>query len=316
MNKNSKIFIAGHNGLVGSSLVRLCKTRGFENLLTADRQTLDLIDQSKVFQWFERNRPEYVFLAAALVGGIHANNTYPADFIYDNLQVQNNVIEACRASKVRKLMFLGSVCIYPKFAPEPVNENALLTGELEPTNQWYAIAKIAGIKMCQAYCKQHGCNFVSVMPCNLYGINDNFHPENSHVLPALIRKFDEAKMNSAPEVTCWGTGAARREFLNVDDMASALVFLMEHYNSPDIINIGYGTDHTIKEIAELIRQIVGYQGEIIWDTTKPDGTPRRLLDTKKLSDLGWKPKIDLETGLTETYRWYKNNIPSRSPSLT
>ncbi len=314
MNNNAKIFIAGHKGLVGSSLVRLCKARGFENLLTADRRTLDLRDQSKVFQWFERTRPEYVFLAAAMVGGIHANNTYPADFIYDNLQVQNNVIEACRTSKVKKLMFLGSVCIYPKFAPEPVNENALLTGDLEPTNQWYAIAKIAGIKMCQAYCKQHGCNFVSVMPCNLYGINDNFHPENSHVLPALIRKFDEAKMNHAPAVTCWGTGAARREFLNVDDMASALVFLMEHYDSPEIINIGYGADHTIKEIAELIRQIVGYSGEIMWDTTKPDGTPRRLLDTKKLSDLGWKPQIDLETGLADTYRWYKNNIPSHPPT--
>ncbi len=314
MNINSKIYIAGHKGLVGSSLVRLCKTRGFENLLTVDRQTLDLRDQGKVNQWFERNRPEYVFLAAARVGGIHANNTYPADFIYDNLQVQNNVIEACRASRVKKLMFLGSVCIYPKFAPEPVNENALLTGDLEPTNQWYAIAKIAGIKMCQAYSKQYGCDFVSVMPCNLYGINDNFHPENSHVLPALIRKFDEAKMNDAPTVTCWGTGAARREFLNVDDMASALVFLMEHYNSPDIINIGYGADHTIKEIAEIIRRIVGYQGEIIWDTTKPDGTPRRLLDTKKLSDLGWKPKIDLVNGLTEAYRWYKNNVPSRPPA--
>ena len=314
MNKNSKIFIAGHNGLVGSSLVRVCQTHGFENLLTADRQTLDLRDQSNVFQWFEQNRPEYVFLAAARVGGIHANNTYPANFIYDNLQVQNNVIEACRASKVKKLMFLGSVCIYPKFAPEPVNENALLTGDLEPTNQWYAIAKIAGIKMCQAYAKQYGCNFVSVMPCNLYGINDNFHPENSHVLPALIRKFDEAKMNNAPAVTCWGTGAARREFLNVDDMASALVFLMEHYDSADIINIGYGTDHTIKEIAGMIRRIVGYRGEITWDTTKSDGTPRRLLDTKKLSDLGWKPKIDLVKGLTETYRWYKNNNTSHRPA--
>ena len=314
MNKNSKIFIAGHNGLVGSSLVRVCQTHGFENLLTADRQTLDLRDQSNVFQWFEQNRPEYVFLAAARVGGIHANNTYPANFIYDNLQVQNNVIEACRASKVKKLMFLGSVCIYPKFAPEPVNENALLTGELEPTNQWYAIAKIAGIKMCQAYAKQYGCNFVSVMPCNLYGINDNFHPENSHVLPALIRKFDEAKMNNAPAVTCWGTGAARREFLNVDDLASALVFLMEHYDSADIINIGYGTDHTIKEIAGMIRQIVGYPGEITWDTTKSDGTPRRLLDTKKLSDLGWKPKLDLVKGLTETYRWYKNNNTSHRPA--
>ena len=314
MNKNSKIFIAGHNGLVGSSLVRVCQTHGFENLLTADRQTLDLRDQSNVFQWFEQNRPEYVFLAAARVGGIHANNTYPANFIYDNLQVQNNVIEACRASKVKKLMFLGSVCIYPKFAPEPVNENALLTGDLEPTNQWYAIAKIAGIKMCQAYAKQYGCNFVSVMPCNLYGINDNFHPENSHVLPALIRKFDEAKMNNASTVTCWGTGAARREFLNVDDMASALVFLMEHYDSADIINIGYGTDHPIKEIAGMIRQIVGYRGEITWDITKSDGTPRRLLDTKKLSDLGWKPKIDLVKGLTETYRWYKNNNTSHRPA--
>jgi GDP-L-fucose synthase len=308
MNKNSKIFVAGHNGLVGSSLVRLCKTQGFEKLLTVDRQTLELRDQSRVFEWFDRNRPEYVFLAAARVGGIHANNTYPAEFIYDNVQVQNNVIEACRMAGVKKLMFLGSVCIYPKYAPEPVNESALLTGELEPTNQWYAVAKIAGIKMCQAYRKQYGCDYISVMPCNLYGINDNFHPENSHVLPALIRKFDEAKMNNAPTVTCWGTGAARREFLNVDDMASALVFLMEHYSSPEIINIGFGADHTIKEIAELIQQIVGYQGKIIWDISKPDGTPRRLLDTKKLADLGWKPKIDLVKGLTETYRWYKNNI--------
>jgi GDP-L-fucose synthase len=314
MDKNSKIFVAGHNGLVGSSLVRLCKTRGFETLLTVDRLTLELKDQSRVFEWFDRNRPEYVFLAAARVGGIHANNTYPAEFIYDNIQVQNNVIEACRMAGVKKLLFLGSVCIYPKFAPEPVNESALLTGELEPTNQWYAVAKIAGIKMCQAYRKQYGCDYISVMPCNLYGINDNFHPENSHVLPALIRKFDEAKMNNAPTVTCWGTGAARREFLNVDDMASASVFLMEHYSSPEIINIGYGADHTIKEIAELIQQIVGYQGRIVWDTSKPDGTPRRLLDTKKLADLGWKPKIDLVKGLTETYRWYKNTFPGHLPA--
>jgi GDP-L-fucose synthase len=314
MNKNSKIFVAGHNGLVGSSLVRLCKTQGFEKLLTVDRQTLELRDQNRVFEWFDRNHPEYVFLAAARVGGIHANNTYPAEFIYDNIQVQNNVIEACRMAKVKKLMFLGSVCIYPKYAPEPVNESALLTGELEPTNQWYAVAKIAGIKMCQAYHRQYGCDYISVMPCNLYGINDNFHPENSHVLPALIRKFDEAKMNNAPTVMCWGTGAARREFLNVDDMASALVFLMEHYSSPEIINIGFGADHTIKEIAELIQQIVGYHGKIIWDTSKPDGTPRRLLDTKKLADLGWKPKIDLLKGLTETYRWYKNNFPGHLPA--
>jgi len=304
MNKDSRIYVAGHKGLVGSSLMRNLKELGYTNLFTSDKSTVDLRDMVSTHEWFYQNRPEYVFLAAAKVGGIHANDTYPAEFIYDNLQIQSNVIESCRKFNVRKLCFLGSVCIYPKYAPVPVKEESLLTGELEPTNQWYAIAKIAGIKMCQAYKKQFNLNSISVMPCNLYGINDNFHPTNSHVIPALIRRFHEAKLNNLDSVTVWGTGNARREFLNVDDLTGALVFLMNNYNSYEIINIGSGQDYTIREIVSIIKNIVGYKGEVLWDTSKPDGTPSRLLDSSKLFAMGWRPNISLESGLKSTYEWY------------
>lgn len=302
----NKIFVVGHKGMVGSSIMRLLINKG-ESPLFIDKKELDLRNQNQVSQWFNDNKPEQVYLAAAKVGGIYANNSYPAEFIYDNLEIQNNIIHASYMSGVRKLLFLGSVCIYPKFAEEPVNEKSLLSGSLEPTNEWYAIAKIAGIKMCQAYRKQYGCNFVSVMPCNLYGQNDNFHPTNSHVLPALIRRFHEAKINNLASVTCWGTGSARREFLNVDDLAESLDFIMENYNENEIINIGYGEDQTIKETTELIKEIVGFEGEILWDTSKPDGTPKRLLDSTKLFNLGWKPKVSLREGLINTYEWFKNN---------
>lgn len=313
--KKMKIFIAGHNGMVGSSILRLLNNRKDQKIITTDKKNLNLKNKDAVFKWFEENKPDQVYLAAAKVGGIHANNTYPAEFIYDNLEIQNNIIHASYQFGVKKLLFLGSVCIYPKYAEEPVNEKSLLSGPLEPTNEWYAIAKIAGIKMCQAYRKQYGCNFISTMPCNLYGINDNFHPTNSHVLPALIRRFHEAKSNNLSSITCWGTGSARREFLNVDDLAEALIFLMENYNENEIINIGYGQDQTIKETAELIRKVVDFKGEILWDTSKSDGTPKRLLDSTKLFNLGWKPKITLENGLAITYDWFKTNLNSDSIRL-
>jgi GDP-L-fucose synthase len=308
MNKTDKIFVAGHNGLVGSAIVRKLISEGYTNVLTVDKQTLDLKNQFNVKTWFEQNRPDYVFLAAAKVGGIHANNTYPAEFITDNLLIQNNVISAAHEYKVKKLMFLGSVCIYPKYAPVPVKEEYLLSGELEPTNEWYAIAKISGIKQCQAYRKQYGDNFISVMPCNLYGIRDNFHPTNSHVLPALIRRFHEAKVNNLNEVVCWGDGSARREFLNSDDIADACVFLMNIYDSSEIINIGCGEDYTIKEIIKIIKEVTDYKGEIVWDTTKPNGTPKRLLDSTKLFNMGWRPKVGLSTGLKDAYNWFKENV--------
>lgn len=311
MNKTSKIFIAGHNGLAGSAILRLLKKEGYTNLITEDKHFLNLKDQNQVENWFKKNQPEYVFLAAAKVGGIHANNKYPADFIYDNLLIQNNVIHSSYLNKVKKLLFMGSICIYPKYANEPVNENSLLCGPLESTNEWYAIAKIAGIKMCQAYRKQYGCNFISAMPCNLYGINDNFHLENSHVLPALIRKFHEAKINNSTTVECWGTGSPRREFLYSEDLADALIFLMNNYNDHEIINIGYGEDFTIKEITEKIKKTINFHGEITWNTSKPDGTPRRLLDVNKLFNMGWKPKVNLERGLEETYDWFKNNFNTK-----
>jgi len=304
MNKSSRIFVAGHNGLAGSAIFKLLKKEGYENILIQDKTSLNLKEKDSVGKWFKENKPEYVFLAAAKVGGIHANNTYPAEFIYDNLQIQNNVIHSSFENDVKKLLFMGSICIYPKFAPEPVNEKSLLCGELEPTNEWYAVAKIAGIKMCQAYRKQYGCNFISAMPCNLYGINDNFHPMNSHVLPALIKRFHEAKLNNLPSVTCWGSGSPRREFLNSNDLANALLFLMKAYNDSEIINIGYGEDITIKELTEMIKSTSGYNGEILWDNSKPDGTPKRLLDVKKLFDLGWRPQTTLENGLKETYDWF------------
>lgn len=308
MNKNDKIFVSGHKGLVGSSLIRNLTKLGYTNILTVEKNVVDLRNQQLVDKWFLENKPDYVFLAAAKVGGIHANNVYPADFIYDNLQIQNNTINACHVNKVKKLMFLGSVCIYPKYAPVPVKEEYLLTGELEPTNISYAISKIAGIKQCQAFRKQYNDNFISVMPCNLYGANDNFHPENSHVLPALLRRFHEAKLNNLNEVVCWGDGSARREFMNAEDVSDACIFLMNNYDSSEIINIGYGEDYSIKEIVEIIKDVVDYKGNIIWDTTKPNGTPKRLLDSTKLFNLGWKPKVELRQGLKDAYTWFRENV--------
>lgn len=307
MNKNNKIYIAGHRGLVGSAILRLLQKEGYTNLVYKTRKELDLTNQVNVSDFFKREKPEYVFLAAAKVGGIHANNTYPVDFIVDNIQIQTNIIKSSFENNVKKLLFMGSVCIYPKYADVPVKENSLLTGMLEPTNDAYAIAKIAGIKMCQAYRKQYGVDYISTMPCNLYGINDNFHPTNSHVLPALIRRFHEAKINKLEEVVCWGDGSARREFMNADDVADASLFLMKNYSSDEIINIGCGEDFTIKEVVEMIKDIVGYNGKIVWDTTKPNGTPKRLLDTDKIFNMGWKPKIKLNKGLKEAYEWYTKN---------
>ena len=304
MEKNSKIYVAGHRGLVGSAIVRALQKNNFTNLITRTHDELDLLNQKDVYDFFNTEKPAYVFLAAAKVGGIMANKTYPADFIYQNLQVQSNVIDAAHRHQVEKLLFLGSSCIYPKLAPQPIKEEYLLTGPLEPTNDAYAIAKIAGIKMCQAYRKQYGDNFISVMPTNLYGENDNFDLETSHVLPALIRRLHEAKVNNFPNVTLWGSGTPRREFLYVDDMAEACLHLMNTYNEPEIVNIGTGEDITIKELAETIKDVVGFEGEINWDTTKPDGTPRKLLDVSKLHSLGFKHKISLMEGVQRTYGWY------------
>ena len=307
MEKNSKIYVAGHRGLVGSAIVRALQKNNFTNLITRTHDELDLLNQKDVYDFFNTEKPEYVFLAAAKVGGIMANKTYPADFIYQNLQVQNNVIDAAHRHQVKKLLFLGSSCIYPKLAPQPIKEEYLLTGPLEPTNDAYAIAKIAGIKMCQAYRQQYGDNFISVMPTNLYGENDNFDLETSHVLPALIRLLHEAKVDGLPSVTLWGSGTPRREFLHVDDMAEACLHLMNTYNEPEIVNIGTGEDVTIKELAETIKDVVGFKGEINWDTTKPDGTPRKLLDVSRLHSLGFKHKLNLKEGIYLTYSWYKEN---------
>ncbi|GGN04519.1 GDP-L-fucose synthase [Thermus composti] len=304
MDKGSKIYVAGHRGLVGSAILRKLRAEGYTNLVTRTRQELDLRDQAAVNRFFEEERPEYVFLAAAKVGGILANSTYPADFIRDNLLIQTHVIDAAYRYGVKKLLFLGSSCIYPKYAPQPLKEGYLLTGPLEPTNEPYAVAKIAGIKMCQAYRRQYGFNAISLMPTNLYGPGDNFDLTTSHVLPALIRKFHEAKEEGRKEVVVWGTGTPRREFLHVDDLADAALFLMEHYESEEIINVGVGEDISIRELAELIARIVGFEGEIVYDTTKPDGTPRKLLDTSRLFALGWRPKIPLEEGIRQTYRWF------------
>lgn len=308
MEKTSKIYVAGHRGLVGSAIVRSLAKNGFTNIVTRTRDELDLLDTQAVANFFTSEKPEYVFLAAAKVGGIMANQTYPADFIYQNLQLQNNLIESAHQSGVKKLLFLGSSCIYPKLAPQPIKEEYLLNGPLEPTNDAYAIAKIAGIMMCQSYRRQFGSNFISVMPTNLYGENDNFDLETSHVLPALIRRFHEAKVSNAPSVTLWGSGTPRREFLYVDDLASACLHLMNTYNEPEIVNIGTGEDVTIKELAEIIATTVGYTGEIKWDTTKPDGTPRKLLDVSKLHSLGFKHKTSLATGINKTYVWYKSRL--------
>ncbi|MBU6388596.1 GDP-L-fucose synthase [Patescibacteria group bacterium] len=307
MKKTSKIYVAGHRGLVGSALVRLLKKKGYSNLVLKTHAELDLMDQKKVAAFFNKEKPEYVFLAAAKVGGILANKTYPADFIRENLIVETNVIDSAYRSGVKKLLFLGSSCLYPKLASQPIKEEYLLTSELEPTNRAYAIAKIAGITMCQSYNKQYGANFISVMPTNLYGPNDNFDPVNSHVLPALIQRFHEAKENGSKEVVIWGSGSPKREFLHVDDLADASVLLMQKYNDSGIINIGTGTDLSIKSLAEKIRKVVGYKGKIVWDRTKPDGTPRKLLNVDKLHKLGWKHKIGLDAGIKSTYAWYKEN---------
>ncbi|MBC8413291.1 GDP-L-fucose synthase [bacterium] len=307
MDKNSKIYIAGHRGLVGSALERLLKSQGYTNFLTKTHSELNLERQQDVEDFFAEEKPEYVFLAAAKVGGIVANNSYPADFIYSNLIIQSNIIDASYRSGVKKLLFLGSSCIYPKYAPQPMREEYLLTGELEPTNEPYAVAKIAGIRMCQAYNRQYGTNFISVMPTNLYGPNDNFDLQTSHVLPALLRKFDEAK-TKGEDVTLWGTGTPKREFLHVDDLADACVFLMKDYNDGDIVNIGSGTDILIRDLATLMKQITGFEGRLVWDSTKPDGTPRKQLDVSKLNSLGWAPRINLEDGIRSTYKWYQDNI--------
>ncbi len=307
MDKNSKIYIAGHKGLVGSALVRVLKQNGYSNLLVKTKEELDLTSGRDVSDFFAQENPDYVFLAAAKVGGILANKTFPADFIRENLMIETNVIDAAYKNKVKKLLFLGSSCIYPKNAPQPMKEEYLLTGDLEPTNQAYAVAKIAGIVMCQSYNKQYGTNFISVMPTNLYGEGDNFDLENSHVLPAMIRKFDDAKKNNAKEVVLWGTGTPKREFLYVDDVAIASVFLMNNYDSGEIINIGTGEDLSILELANMVKECVGYDGNIVWDSSRPDGAPRKLLDVSKIKALGWSPKINLVDGIKKTYSWYLNN---------
>jgi GDP-L-fucose synthase len=303
----SHIFIAGHGGLVGSAIVRRLEREGYTNLLLARKGDLDLRDQAQVNQFFEREHPEFVFLAAAKVGGILANDTYPAEFIRDNLLIEMNVIDAAWRSGVKKLLFLGSSCIYPKLAPQPMREAHLLTGELEPTNEWYAIAKIAGIKLCQAYRKQYGFNAISLMPTNLYGPGDNFDLQNSHVLPALMRRIHEAAAAGATEVTIWGTGSPRREFLHVDDLAGACLFLMLNYDSGEIVNVGIGKDVTIRELAEMIQRITGFKGSLKFDASKPDGTPRKWLDVSKLNALGWTASIPLERGVAETYQWYRSH---------
>jgi GDP-L-fucose synthase len=307
MELNSRIYIAGHRGLVGSALVRTLQSQGYTNLLLRTRSELDLMNPVAVEQFFANEKPEHVILAAAKVGGIKANDTYPVDFLFENLHIQANVIESSARHSVKKLCLLGSICIFPRLAPVPVKEEYLMSGPLEPTNECYALAKITGIKMCQAYRKQYGHNFISVMPVNLYGDGDNYDLQTSHVIPAMIRKFHEAKISNAPTVTCWGDGSARREFMCSDDCADAIVFAMNHYDGADIINIGYGKDYTIREIAEIIKGVVGYAGEIVWDTTKPNGTPKRLIDNSRMKALGWEAKIPLEVGLQEAYQWFLAN---------
>ena len=307
MNKSEKIFVAGHRGLVGSSLIRRLEREGFHNLPKRDRSQLDLADECAVQNFFAQEKPAVVIVAAAKVGGIKANDDLPVEFLLDNLRIQNNIIDAAHEAGVRKLLFLGSSCIYPKFAPQPIPETALLSSPLEPTNEAYAIAKIAGIKLCQAYAREYGANFISAMSTNLYGPNDNFDLETSHVLAALLRKTHEAKMRKARKLVVWGSGAPRREFLHVDDLASACLFLVEKYDSPEIINVGCGEDISIRELAELICDIVGFEGELAWDVTKPDGTPRKLLDITKLRALGWHPTIPLRDGITQTYDWFLAN---------
>jgi GDP-L-fucose synthase len=307
MHKSDKIFVAGHRGMVGSAIVRRLKAEGFSHLVTRDRSQLDLADESAVAKFFAEERPTIVLVAAAKVGGIKANNDFPVEFLLENLGIQNNIIRSAYEAGVRKLLFLGSSCIYPKFAPQPIPETALLSGPLEPTNEAYAIAKIAGIKLSQAYNREYGANFISAMPTNLYGPNDNFDLETSHVLPALIRKAHEAKARMDQKLVVWGTGKPRREFLHVDDLASACLLLLEKYDSSEIINVGCGEDISIRELAELICDVVGFDGELAWDTTKPDGTPRKLLDVTRLRALGWKPAIPLRDGIARTYEWFRAN---------
>jgi GDP-L-fucose synthase len=307
MELNSRIFVAGHRGLAGSAIVRELQRLGYRNLILRTRAETDLLSREAVDRLFQSEKPEYVFLAAAKVGGILANSRYPADFLFDNLAIQNNVIDSAWRHGAAKLEFLGSSCIYPKLAPQPLKEEYLLTGPLEPTNEWYAVAKIAGIKLCQAYRIQHNFNAISLMPTNLYGPGDNFDLQNSHVLPALIRKFHEAQIECRPDVTIWGTGSPRREFLHVDDMAAAAVFLMLNYSEPEIVNVGAGEDVTIAELAKTVSKIVGYQGNLVFDATKPDGTPRKLLDVTRLHAMGWRHRISLEDGIGATYEWFKAN---------
>ena len=302
MEKSAKIYVAGHNGMVGSAIVRKLEKEGYQTIIKRNSQELDLRDQIAVANFFTKEKPDYVFLAAAKVGGIIANSTYRAEFLYENLQIQNNVIHQSYLNHVKKLMFLGSSCIYPKMAPQPLKEEYLLTGLLEETNEPYAIAKITGIKMCDAYRAQYGCNFISVMPTNLYGYNDNYHPQNSHVLPALIRKFYEAKINGNKTVTIWGSGSPMREFLFADDLADACFYLMQNYDEPNLINIGTGVDLTIKDLASLIKEIIGFEGDLIFDSSKPDGTPRKLMDVSKIHSKGWKHKVDLREGIELAYQ--------------
>ena len=307
INKGSRIYVAGHRGLVGSAVVRALRQRGYENLLLRTHKELDLTDQLAVRHFFEAARPEAVIMAAARVGGIHANDSHPALFIRDNLVIQNNVIDSAHRSGVGKFVFLGSSCIYPRLAPQPIKEDYLLTGSLEPTNEWYAVAKIAGVKMCQAYRREYGFKAISLMPTNLYGPGDNFDLQNSHVLPALIRRFHEAKMHGDASVTVWGTGTPRREFLHVDDLADAILYLLQTYDAEPIVNIGWGEDVTIRELAEFVLSVIGYRGRLIFDTTKPDGTPRKLLDVTRVTELGWRPKIPLKLGIETTYAWFTDH---------
>jgi GDP-L-fucose synthase len=301
MDLSATIYVAGHRGLAGSAICRELQRQGYKSVIAKTRTELDLLDGAAVERFYSEMKPEYVFVAAAKVGGIWANNQYPADFLYENLQIQNNLIYGAFKAGVKKLLFLGSSCIYPKMAPQPLKENYLLSGPLEPTNEWYAVAKITGLKLCQALRRQHGCDFITAMPTNLYGIHDHYDPKTSHVLPALIRKFHEAKVANSPSVTCWGTGSPYREFLFADDLARACLFLMKHYSEEQFINVGYGSDMQIRELAETVARVVDYRGEIVWDTSKPDGTPRKLMDSSRIFALGWKPEIDLATGIRLAY---------------
>jgi GDP-L-fucose synthase len=310
ISRDSRVFVAGHRGLVGSAIWRFLERAGFTRLLGHSRAELDLLDTIAVREFYRREKPEYVFIAAARVGGIMANSTQPVAFLYENLVIQNNLIHGAYESGVKKLLFLGSSCIYPKLAPQPMKEDYLLTGPLEPTNEWYAVAKIAGIKLCEAVRQQYGCNYIAAMPTNMYGPNDNYDLQSSHVVPALIHKFHDAKISGAPSVTCWGSGSPLREFLYADDLAEACLFLLENYDGEQFINVGSGGEISIRDLAHLIKQIVGYKGDIVWDTSKPDGTPRKLMDSSHLFALGWKPKINLETGIRLAYEDFRKSHPA------